>query len=73
MRYGEVDGEGFLIGCEPVGNRPRRRRRVGVGDIEQEAIGEDAGCLREGHGTGSEGLLVDAQPLETPRPEIQRL
>src|SRR5437868_3981295 len=66
MRDGEEYVERLLVGLEAVDEKLRRRGRVGIRNIEDESVGENAGGVGEGEGAGVECVLIDLQPLEAP-------
>src|SRR5207247_7985378 len=50
-----------------------RGRRIGVRNIEQEAIGENSVGSRHGDDSGSQLFLIQLEPPQPPRPERQRI
>ena len=70
MRDGEIDVARLLIGIEEIEQRLFRRRRIGIRDIEEESVREDAGRLRERQVAAGQFLAIEAELLETPRAKI---
>ena len=65
-RDGQVEDDFTVGGCEQTAQLRRLGNRVAVGQIEDEAVGQDAGCEAEDGEAVSEGLSIEGKMEESP-------
>jgi hypothetical protein len=70
---GEVQRQFGLVRAPVLGQRQGRRRRVGLGDVEDQAVGHQPGSAVDDQHAAGQRLAVQLEPAETPRPERQRV
>ena len=51
---------------------PRRRRRIGVGNLKQQPVRQDPRRLRNPEHAPGDRLPIDGEPLKPPRAERER-
>src|ERR1700751_917516 len=73
IRHCEIKRETVDPGIKTIRDGARGRHIVGVRNVEQQAIRENAGGARYDQMTGGQFFLVDREFAETPRAESQRL
>src|SRR5580704_3138159 len=71
LRNRQVNIQRGLLGLKKQPNRLGRRGGVGIRDLKGQPVRIQSGSAREGKIALRQGLLIDLQIEEAPRPEIQ--
>ena len=69
---GKIDVQRLLVRLPAGFEGSRGRRWIGVGDFEQQAIGQDTGGLRNPEHPARERLAIDVEALKPPRAKGER-
>src|SRR5439155_7452627 len=73
MGNGKKYVNGVLVYFKGLGQLLRRRSGVGVRDIEQQPVLEDATGAGDGKRAGGQAFVIDLETLEPPGTEVESL